>query len=391
MKIVTIVGARPQFIKAAAVNRAIQAINRSHRPFSQPYSKKKIQEILVHTGQHYDYLMDKIFFNELKLPRPDYHLGVGSGSHARQTAMMLERIEPVLEKEKPEMVLVYGDTNSTLSGALAAAKLNIPVAHVEAGLRSYNRTMPEETNRLVTDHLSTFLFCPTHQALENLSKEGIRDGGGKVVKKVGDVMYDSVLYYSELAGKKSTLLEDLGLHNRQSAIPACPAGRPNPQYYLATLHRVENTDNPKRLKSILKALNEIGKDVPVVFPLHPRTKKMIEAYHLFPGTQWIKLIDPVSYLDMLQLEKNAKAILTDSGGVQKEAYWFGVPCFTLRDETEWVETIRSGWNILVGTGKKIVEEIRKRDWRKIPSRKRKIFGNGKASEEIVQVIIGYWF
>jgi len=391
MKIVTIVGARPQFIKAAAVNRAIQAINRSHRSFGEPHSKKGIQEILVHTGQHYDYLMDKIFFDELKLPRPDYHLGVGSGSHARQTAMMLERIEPVLEREKPEVVLVYGDTNSTLSGALAAAKLNIPVAHVEAGLRSYNRTMPEETNRLVTDHLSTFLFCPTHQALENLSKEGIRDGGGKVVKKVGDVMYDSVLYYSELAEKKSTLLEDLGLHNRQSAIPACPAGRPNPQYYLATLHRVENTDNPKRLKSILKALNEIGKDVPVVLPLHPRTKKMIEAYHLFPETQRIELIDPVSYLDMLKLEKNAKAILTDSGGVQKEAYWFGVPCFTLRDETEWVETIRSGWNILVGTGKKIVEEIRKRDWRKIPSRKRKIFGNGKASEEIVQVIIGYSF
>ena len=381
MKIITIVGARPQFIKAAAVNRAIQSINRSHRSFGQPHSKKKIQEILVHTGQHYDYLMDKVFFDELKLPRPNYHLGVGSGSHARQTAMMLERIEPVLEREKPEVVLVYGDTNSTLSGALAAAKLNIPVAHVEAGLRSHNRTMPEETNRLLTDHLSTFLFCPTHQAVQNLSKEGIKDGGGKVIKKVGDVMYDSVLYYSELAEKKSTLLEDLGLHNRQSAIR-------NPQYYLTTLHRAENTDNPKRLKSILQALNEIGKDFPVVLPLHPRTKKMMKAYHLFPETQRIKLIDPVSYLDMLKLEKNAKAILTDSGGVQKEAYWFAVPCFTLRDETEWVETIRCGWNILVGTGKKIVEEVRQRDWRKIPPKKRGIFGNGKASENIVQMIMG---
>ena len=385
MKIVTIVGARPQFIKAAAVNRAIQAINRSHRPFSQPYSKKKIQEILVHTGQHYDYLMDKIFFNELKLPRPDYHLGVGSGSHARQTAMMLERIEPVLEKEKPEMVLVYGDTNSTLSGALAAAKLNIPVAHVEAGLRSYNRTMPEEVNRLLTDHLSTFLFCPTQQAVQNLLKEGIRNGRAKVVKKAGDVMYDSVLFYSKIAEKRSNILKKLNLFTPSSTLRT-------PNYYLTTLHRAENTDNLKKLKSILQALNEIGKDFPVVLPLHPRTKKMMKAYHLFSETQRIKLIDPVSYLDMLKLEKNAKAILTDSGGVQKEAYWFGVPCFTLRDETEWVETIRSGWNILVGTEKnKIVEEVGQRDWRKIPPKKRGIFGNGKASERIVRIIMGYSF
>jgi UDP-GlcNAc3NAcA epimerase len=385
MKIITIVGARPQFIKAAAVNRAIQAINRSHRSFGQPHSKKKIQEILVHTGQHYDYLMDKVFFDELKLPKPDYHLGVGSGSHARQTAMMLERIEPVLEREKPEVVLVYGDTNSTLSGALAAAKLNIPVAHVEAGLRSYNRTMPEETNRLLTDHLSTFLFCPTHQAVKNLLKEGIRNGRTNVVKKVGDVMYDSILFYSKIAEKRSDILEKLNLFTPNSMLRT-------PNYYLTTLHRAENTDNPKRLKSILQALNEIGKDFPVVLPLHPRTKKMMKAYHLFPETQRIKLIDPVSYLDMLKLEKNAKAILTDSGGVQKEAYWFAVPCFTLRDETEWVETIRSGWNILVGTGKKkIVEEVTKRDLGKIPLKKRGIFGNGKASEKIVQMIVGYCF
>jgi len=363
----------------------MQAINRSHRSFGLPHSEKNIQEILVHTGQHYDYLMDKVFFDELKLPKPDYHLGVGSGSHARQTAMMLERIEPILEREKPEVVLVYGDTNSTLSGALAAAKLNIPVAHVEAGLRSYNRTMSEETNRLLTDHLSTFLFCPTYQAVQNLLKEGIRNGRTKVVKKVGDVMYDSVLFYSKIAGKRSDIFEKLNLFTPNSELKT-------PNYYLATLHRAENTDNPKRLKSILKALNEIGKDVPVVLPLHPRAKKMMKAYHLFPETQRIKLIDPVSYLDMLKLEKNAKIILTDSGGVQKEAYWFGVPCFTLRDETEWVETIRSGWNILVGSEtKRIMNEVRRTEGKKRPPKKREIFGDGKASEKIVQLIVRYYF
>jgi len=384
MKIITIVGARPQFIKAAAVSRAIQVFNQRHR------SKKQIQELLVHTGQHYDYLMDKVFFEELELPNPDYHLGVGSGSHAKQTAMMLERIETVLQKEKPKVVIVYGDTNSTLAGALAAAKLNLPVAHVEAGLRSYNRTMPEEVNRILTDHLSTFLFCPTDQAVKNLLKEGIKDSEDKVVKKVGDVMYDSVLYYSELAEKKSIILRDLGLiaPNSVRAIHELPLLR-TPNYYLATLHRAENTDNPKPLKSILSALNEIAKDVPVILPLHPRTKKMIKANRLFSEAQGIKLTDPVPYLDMLKLEKHAKAILTDSGGVQKEAYWFGVPCFTLRDETEWVETIHSGWNILVGTGKKkIVEEVRQGEGRKRPPKKRGIFGDGKASEKIVRMIAG---
>jgi UDP-N-acetylglucosamine 2-epimerase len=391
MKIVTVVGARPQFIKAAAVSRAIQAFNQRRRSFGRPRSKKKIQEVLVHTGQHYDYLMDRVFFEELVLPKPDYHLGVGSGSHARQTGMMLERIETVLKKEKPEVVIVYGDTNSTLAGALAAVKLNIPVAHVEAGLRSYNRTVPEEINRLLTDHLSTLLFCPTHQAVRNLLKEGIRDGKTRMVKKVGDVMYDSILYYSKFAEKKTNILMDLNLVTPHgSSIPHSTVRIPN--YYLVTLHRAENTDNPKRLKSILRALNEIGKDVPVILPLHPRTKKMMKVYHLFPETQRIKLIDPVSYLDMLTLEKNAKTILTDSGGVQKEAYWFGVPCFTLRNETEWVETIHSGWNILVGAGKKkIVKEVRQREERKSPPKNRGIFGDGKASEKIVQMIVRYYF
>jgi UDP-N-acetylglucosamine 2-epimerase len=383
MKIVTVVGARPQFIKAAAVSRAIQAFNQRRRSFGRPRSKKKIQEVLVHTGQHYDYLMDRVFFEELALPKPDDYLGVGSGSHARQTAMMLERIEIVLEREKPKLVMVYGDTNSTLAGALAAVKLNIPVAHVEAGLRSYNRTMPEEINRLLTDHLSAFLFCPTHQAVRNLLKEGIKDGKTKVVKKAGDVMYDSVLYYLEWAEKKSTILKDLGFYTPNSELKT-------PNYYLATLHRAENTDNLKRLKSILKALNEIGKDVPLILPLHPRTKKMMKAYHLFPDAQGIKLIEPVSYLDMLRLEKHAQAILTDSGGVQKEAYWFGVPCFTLRDETEWVETIQSGWNLLVGSeAKRIVDEVRRRKGRKSPMKKKGIFGDGKASEKIVKVIVEY--
>jgi UDP-N-acetylglucosamine 2-epimerase len=374
MKVVTIVGARPQFIKAEAVTRGVQRYNQkcpSHR---------RLQEILIHTGQHYDYLMDKIFFEELDLPKPNYHLGVGSGSHGRQTGMMLERIEAVLVKEKPEVVVVYGDTNSTLAGALSAAKLNIPVAHVEAGLRSYNQAMPEEINRLLTDHLSTFLFCPTHQAVRNLLREGIKDGREKIVKKVGDVMYDSILHYSKIAERESTILKDLGFDTSHEARVT--------SYYLATLHRAENTDNPKRLKSILKALNEIGRNTPIVLPLHPRTKKMIETYHLLSKFKNIKFIEPVSYLNMLKLEKNAKAILTDSGGVQKEAYWLKVPCFTLRDETEWVETVKSGWNVLVGTGvKRIAKEVSHTEKRRRFLKGDRVFGDGKASQKIVQILI----
>ena len=329
--------------------------------------------------------MNKVFFEELKLPNPDYHLGVGSGSHAKQTGLILERIEVVLQKEKPEVVMVYGDTNSTLAGALAAAKLNIPVVHVEAGLRSYNRIMAEEINRLLTDHLATYLFCPTDQAVRNLSKEGIKNGEGRIVKKVGDVMYDSILYYSKLAEKRSTILRNLGLF---------PAKTPNselrtPNYYLATLHRAENTDNPKKLESILKALHEIGKNTPVILPLHPRTKKMMKVYRLFSKFKNIRFIEPVSYLDMLQLEKNAKAILTDSGGVQKEAYWLRVPCFTLREETEWVETIESGWNVLTGTNaKRIVGGVGHLEKRRMYPKGRKMYGDGKASRKIVKILMG---
>lgn len=378
MKIVTIVGARPQFIKAAAIRRAIEKINKR---------KRRIQEVLVHTGQHYDYMMDKVFFEELNLHNPDYHLGVGSGSHGKQTGKMLEGTERVLEKEGPEIVIVYGDTNSTLAGALAAAKLKIPVAHVEAGLRSYNPSMPEEINRLLTDHLSTFLFCPTDQAVRNLSKEGIKDGGARNVKNVGDVMYDSILYYSGVADRKGTILKDLNLvPAKDSHIPQSPIRIAS--YYLATLHRAENTDSPHRLKSILKALDEVGRNTPVVLPLHPRTRKMIETYHLFPEFKNIKLIEPVSYLNMLHLEKNAKAILTDSGGVQKEAYWLKVPCITLREETEWLETVKGKWNVLAGIGvKRIVKEVMHTEKRRRSLKRNGVFGDGKASQKIVQILM----
>ncbi|HVP81211.1 MAG TPA: UDP-N-acetylglucosamine 2-epimerase (non-hydrolyzing) [Thermodesulfobacteriota bacterium] len=385
MKIVTVVGARPQFIKAAAVSRGIQAWNRKGN---------RIHEILVHTGQHYDASMDKVFFEELELPRPHYHLGVGSGAHGRQTGIMLERIEAVLEKEKPKWVLVYGDTNSTLAGALAAAKLKIPIAHVEAGLRSYNRKMPEEINRLLTDHLSTLLFCPTNQAVKNLAREGIKDDRRRVVKKVGDVMFDSILYYSRIAEKRSTILKRLDLLTPNSGRNAdLPSLRPCTErfqavpYYLVTLHRAENTDDPKRLRSILKALNEIGRTVSIILPLHPRTKKMMKVHRLLSERRRLRQIEPVSYLDMLQLEKHAKAILTDSGGVQKEAYWFRVPCYTLRDETEWVETVASGWNVLVGSeGRRIVKEVGRWERRRGYLKGNGAFGDGKASQKILQLL-----
>lgn len=379
MKIVTIVGARPQFIKAAAVTRAIQAFNRRSGVRGRSASKRQIQEVLVHTGQHYDYLMDAVFFEELDLPRPDHHLGVGSGSHGKQTALMLERIEAVLQKEGPDVVLVYGDTNSTLAGTLTAVKLDIPVAHVEAGLRSYNPVMPEETNRVLTDRLSTFLFCPTTVAVRNLSKEGMRDGREKRVKRVGDVMYDSILYYAGVAEEKSTILEDLNLFSTDDLRPTT--------YCLATLHRAENTDRPESLRSIVGALNEIGKDAPVILPLHPRTRKMMKTYHLLTETKGIKVIEPVSYLNMIKLMKHATAILTDSGGVQKEAYWLGVPCFTLREETEWVETVRSGWNVLVGTEtNRIVEEVKHLGRKRQRRRGEGLFGDGRASEKIVRTL-----
>ena len=362
MKIVTIIGARPQFIKAAPVSRAIQ--NHNHRN-----PNNQIAEIIVHTGQHYDDNMSAIFFKELNISSPNVNLEIGSGLHGWQTAQMLMGIEEVLLSQKPDWVIVYGDTNSTLAGALAAVKLNIPIAHVESGLRSFNREMPEEHNRIIVDHCSDMLFCPTQTAVENLSKEGITRG----VHLVGDTMYDSVLQFVSSARQKSTIMNDLGLK---------PKG-----YLLATIHRPYNTDVPENLFSILSAFIEIGK--PVVFPVHPRTKRKIaelnNALQAKGGANNVLAIEPVGYLDMLLLEENAFSILTDSGGMQKEAYFMGVPCVTLRPETEWVETVEAGWNVVVGANReKIVNEVNSFK----PNDKRPdLYGDGRAGEKILEFFL----
>ena len=358
MKIVDIVGARPQFIKVGPVLRAIAEHNRHH-------PDRPIEEVLVHTGQHYDDEMSRVFFEELELKEPDYHLGVGSGSHGYQTGEMLRRIEDVLLKEEPDWVVVYGDTNSTLAGALAAAKLHIPVAHVEAGLRSFNKRMPEEINRVLTDHVSDLLFCPTETAVEKLRREGITEG----VHLVGDVMYDSVLYNAELAERKSDILNRLNLKPKE--------------YALATIHRAENTDNPERLRSIFQALEEVAKEMPVIVPLHPRTRKRLSELRVNPEVG--SVLPPVSYLEMLLLEKHAKVILTDSGGVQKEAFFFRVPCVTLREETEWVETVEAGWNTLAGCDPKLIVQAARTA--KPAEERISPYGEGQAAERIVEVLV----
>jgi UDP-GlcNAc3NAcA epimerase len=319
IKIVTIVGARPQFIKAAAITRLIR----------EDFSDKFI-EIMIHTGQHFDENMSSIFFEELEIPKPKYNLEISGGQHGAMTGRMLEAIENVLVVEKPDWVLIYGDTNSTLAGAIAASKLHIPVAHVEAGLRSFNLRMPEELNRIIADRISNLLLCPTITSVENLNNESLYSG----VHLVGDVMYDVSLFYRNKALERSNILEILGLHDGN--------------YVLTTCHRAENTDDPKRLKGIVDALAKIAEDNPVVFPIHPRTRKQLEKYNLRDYLNQVILVDPLPYLDMVRLEQSAKAILTDSGGVQKEAFFYGVPCVTMRDETEWVETVATGWNTLTG-------------------------------------------
>jgi UDP-N-acetylglucosamine 2-epimerase len=316
MKVVSVVGARPQFVKCAPVSCEL---------------RKVAKEVLVHTGQHYDDSMSGVFFRELGLPEPDYHLAVGSGLHGQQTGEMLKKLEDVFLKEEPNVVLVYGDTNSTLAGSLAAVKLHIPVAHVEAGLRSYNRKMPEEINRVMTDHLSALLLCPTETAVENLSREGLTKG----VHLVGDVMYDALLGGVEIAKRTSKILDRLEL-------------KPH-RFILATVHRAENTDQCERLEGLVTALTELARaGHTVVFPVHPRTQKQL-GMHSCQLPKEIVQVDPVPYLDMILLESMARVILTDSGGIQKEAYWLQTPCLTLRDETEWIETVQSGWNQLVGT------------------------------------------
>jgi len=353
MRIVSIIGARPQFVKAAPLSRALRRAGHT--------------EFLVHTGQHYDPNMSDIFFEELDIPRPDVNLCVGSGLHGAQTGTMLARIEEVLVREKPERVLVYGDTNSTLAGALAAAKLHIPVAHVEAGLRSFNRAMPEELNRVVADHLSDILLCPSRTAVENLRAEGLTRG----VHLVGDVMYDAVLQFTERAEERSTILKNLELESKG--------------YLLATVHRAENTDDPARLQSIIEAFSEI--EEPVVFPIHPRTRKIIaeQAGDESALADNVRAIDAVGYLDMLMLERHARMILTDSGGVQKEAYWLGVPCVTLREETEWVETVEAGWNRLVGAdAKRIVEAVKLTQ--PLEEARVPLYGDGQVAERCLRVL-----
>lgn len=348
MKIASIVGARPQFIKAVPISREI---------------RKDHDEVLIHTGQHYDYEMSKIFFNELSIPEPDYNLEVGSGTHGYQTGEMLKKLEDVLVKEKPDIALVYGDTNSTLAGALASVKLYIKLGHVEAGLRSYNKNMPEEINRVLTDHISDLLFCPTTTSVKNLRKEGIKNG----VYLVGDVMYDSLMYNIKIAEKKSRILEKLDLNKKD--------------YLLLTIHRAENTDNVENLVKILGSVSKIEEKV--IFPIHPRTRNVIKKYKIKIGNN-IVLSDPLSYLDFIKLEKYAKKILTDSGGMQKEAYILKIPCITLRDRTEWIETVDDGWNILVGRDEnRIINAVKNFDPKE---KQRNVYGDGNASEKIVDII-----
>ena len=353
MKIVSIVGARPQFIKCAPVSREL---------------RKEHEEILVHTGQHYDHGMSAVFFEELAIPEPDYNLGIGSGTHGRQTGAMLGAIEDVLEKEEPEIVLVYGDTNSTLAGALAAAKMHVPVAHVEAGLRSFDRRMPEEVNRVLTDHASDILFCPTATAIRNLAAEGVTEG----VFLVGDVMVDAMNHNRAIAEERSRILEDAGVRSGE--------------YLVVTVHRPSNTDSRENMAAIIGALGEAG--VPVVFPVHPRTRKFLLGYDLLAAMpENIRITEPLGYLDMLRLMAHAKKILTDSGGVQKEAYMLGVPCITLRENTEWVETVEAGWNVLVGAEREgIVDAIRQFSPGFLQKR---IFGEGDASLRIREILTGY--
>ncbi len=359
MRFVTIVGARPQFIKAAPLSAEL---------------RRRHEEFLVHTGQHYDDNMSDVFFREMGIPAPDKHLEVGSGSHGTQTGAMLERIEAVLDEQHPDAVIVYGDTNSTLAGALAAAKLQIPIAHVEAGLRSFNRTMPEEINRVVTDHLAAWLLVPSDVAAGHLAAEGITKG----VWGVGDIMADSVRRFSPLAGQRSDILQRVGVE----------AGN----YVLATVHRAENTDDPQRLAGILAGLRQVP--YPVVLPLHPRTRAAIVRHGILfhfdgapSGSQdAVIAVEPLGYLDMLQLQQQAAMILTDSGGVQKEAYYLGVPCVTLRDETEWTETVEVGWNSLVGADPKCLLDAVQRFRNGGPVQRPSLYGDGHTAERILEVL-----
>ncbi|WP_394146941.1 non-hydrolyzing UDP-N-acetylglucosamine 2-epimerase [Shewanella atlantica] len=355
MKILTVIGARPQFIKAATVSRVIDTMD-------------NVTEVIVHTGQHFDANMSDIFFEQMEIPKPDYNLEISSLSHGAMTGRQLEAIERVLLEEKPDWVIVYGDTNSTLAGALAASKLHIKVAHVEAGLRSFNMKMPEEQNRIVTDRLSTILFCPTQTALDNLNNEGYTNLDIETVVS-GDVMYDAALFYKQFSSMPEQL-NNLDLSNG---------------FVLSTIHRAENTDDPARLSELVDSLNELHKSTPVVMPLHPRTKKKLSDLGL---TLNIHLIDPVGYLEMVYLLDNCSFVASDSGGVQKEAYFFGKQCLILRDETEWVELVKCGSNKIVGANKQLILE----EASKISCNSKfneKFYGDGKSAEGIVNSLIEF--
>ena len=372
MKIVTIIGARPQIIKAAALSRAIKN-----------HYANQITEIIVHTGQHYDENMSQVFFDELGIPHPDYNLHVGSASHGVQTARMTEGIEKILVDEKPDFIVLYGDTNSTLAGAVAAAKIHVPIVHIEAGLRSYNKSMPEEINRIVCDHCSTLLFSPTLAGYENLKREGFpMDNSGPYtidnpkVYHCGDIMYDNSLYFSTLSAEKTDIIQRLEL-----------TGKP---FVLSTIHRDSNTDQPQRLTAIFESIIEVSKDVAVVLPLHPRTAKLLKT-NLSPENQErlfnsenIKLIPPVSFLEMIELERNAMLIMTDSGGVQKESYFFKKPCIILRPETEWIEIVKTGSAVLADADKQRILDSWKQFKATPPTDFPEIFGNGKAAEFMLE-------
>lgn len=357
MKLITVVGARPQFIKASVVSRRLRAC-------------PDVREVLVHTGQHFDAAMSEVFFAELELPPPHYHLGIGPGSHGAQTGRMLEALDALLQTERPARVLVYGDTNSTLAGALAAAKLHLPVAHIEAGLRSFNRAMPEEINRVMTDHLADLLFAPTPTAVNNLVREGI---AADIIHKVGDVMYDVAVNCREKAERNSGLLERLELSSKR--------------YILATIHRAENTDDTARLQAIFGGLAMAAREVPVVLPLHPRTRNALARHDLRgAASRRLRLIEPVGYLDMLTLIMHARLVATDSGGLQKEAFFHRVPCVTLRSETEWVELVEAGWNRLCPPLDTSAIAAGVLDALDCIGRPVTLYGDGKAAAAIVDIL-----
>jgi UDP-GlcNAc3NAcA epimerase len=354
LKILTVLGARPQFIKAATISRE--------------FIKASVKEVIVHTGQHYDANMSQVFFDEMEIPKPDYHLEVHSLNHGAMTGRMMEKIEEVIIKEKPNGVLVYGDTNSTLAGALVASKLHLPVIHVEAGLRSFDMTMPEEINRILTDRISKFLFCPTTTAVANLQNEGFNHFPCEIIQS-GDVMYDAVLFYKEKAEARSTIIKDLQLEGND--------------FILATVHRAENTNDPVRLHAIVDSLNAIAKHTTMVWPLHPRTKSFLKSTGVEINAT---PIDPVGYFDMLSLLSHSKMVMTDSGGLQKEAYFFSKYCITLRDQTEWVELVEANANSLVGADSKRILSAFEANKNKIIELHSSLYGDGHAAELIVKKI-----